>query len=906
MAQRIELASLPDYVAHMQLSPLIEAFRKKKRIVVVAGAGISAAAGIPTFDSMTTASTKIFSSQMYRSDKDTKTLNAAFSDMYNRAQAASPTQFHHVLEAIAKEGRLHRLYTQNIDGLDTQLAPLKTEIPLPFKRPWPRTIQLHGDLKTLKCEGDPRHLSRFDPALFGPELSAPLCTECKVHKRTGKVHILRPRVSLYDEYAFPDADAIGHVVDADMRASIDLFVVVGTALKVSSVKAITKLMCNRVHEKDGKAIWINLKAPTKDLGHYFDLVIIGNCEIVARHVSTWWVDIPLVFSDSEIQQLQDRCKLLFIARSPGAAINRALRELDTESLSKIFQQPENKSKILNIKDNGRSLFASAAGSPISSSGGSDRTAVNKSLPLSSKNSDVMPKLLDCWKIDMSKRLSEVVVPLQDGENGTARTSSTIVTKIINLGYKATFLGESLWRLKPGQYLNDEVINAYLELLQRSIASPSQRIADSFTILATKVNRPFKQLLDTGIYSIYLPINQNYHWTFAVITSKSKNDALCWTYYDSLSGEAPGSLLEWIQNWFPNKKTEELMASPNPIQNNGTDCGLFVLMGIRRLIARRSHLTQAESDTLMPLFRERVLAELLASSLDPSESQYRELERKETNVNETPPQGTKDTEGPEVLPAEPDDHHHDNQSELFIPKPEDSNPSGSRRHERLSPEYFASAFAEEATMLDTLREAVAIERVTQKQYQNPTAENQKSTVENQDLAQLWLMVRTEKRALKQRYIHYEFCRQFWAVMKDCGSSPHDRSPVPEATVLKVMDRLEVTDRAAWKRILKRARKASVWTELIDIFKDDLERPSVVLCAVPKATYKLEALTLSHRKAFLDTIRSRLKVPENGILARLRAASSLYWAVINNGLPTGNLQIESANEDLPFEQKVSSRK
>ena len=45
--------------------------------------------------------------------------------MYHRVQAASPTQFHHLLKAIAEEGRLHRLYTQNVDGLDTQLYTIE-------------------------------------------------------------------------------------------------------------------------------------------------------------------------------------------------------------------------------------------------------------------------------------------------------------------------------------------------------------------------------------------------------------------------------------------------------------------------------------------------------------------------------------------------------------------------------------------------------------------------------------------------------------------------------------------------------------------------------------------------------------------------------------------------------------
>jgi hypothetical protein len=45
MVKSIKLASLPDYVAHLQLCPLINALREKKKIVVIAGAGISDEAG---------------------------------------------------------------------------------------------------------------------------------------------------------------------------------------------------------------------------------------------------------------------------------------------------------------------------------------------------------------------------------------------------------------------------------------------------------------------------------------------------------------------------------------------------------------------------------------------------------------------------------------------------------------------------------------------------------------------------------------------------------------------------------------------------------------------------------------------------------------------------------------------
>jgi hypothetical protein len=72
--------------------------------------------------------------------------------------------------------------------------------------------------------------------------------------------------------------------------------------------------------------------------------------------------------------------------------------------------------------------------------------------------------------------------------------------------------------------------------------------------------------------------------------------------------------------------------------------------------------------------------------------------------------------------------------------------------KKSLKYIAFAFAREATMLSTLREAVAIERATQKQQQN-------LAIENLELAKLWLIIRIEKRTIKQRYIHYEFSRQF---------------------------------------------------------------------------------------------------------------------------------------------------
>jgi NAD-dependent SIR2 family protein deacetylase len=45
MAREVDLNSLQGNDAHLALRPLIDALRQKKKIIVIAGAGISASAG---------------------------------------------------------------------------------------------------------------------------------------------------------------------------------------------------------------------------------------------------------------------------------------------------------------------------------------------------------------------------------------------------------------------------------------------------------------------------------------------------------------------------------------------------------------------------------------------------------------------------------------------------------------------------------------------------------------------------------------------------------------------------------------------------------------------------------------------------------------------------------------------
>lgn len=72
-------------------------------------------------------------------------------DLFQKTRQAEPTPFHDMLAVIAIEGRLQRLFTQNVDEIDTKLPSLATVIPLEEKGPWPTTIQLHGGLDKMVC-----------------------------------------------------------------------------------------------------------------------------------------------------------------------------------------------------------------------------------------------------------------------------------------------------------------------------------------------------------------------------------------------------------------------------------------------------------------------------------------------------------------------------------------------------------------------------------------------------------------------------------------------------------------------------------------------------------------------------------------------------------------------------------
>ncbi|KHO00077.1 Sir2 family histone deacetylase Hst4 [Metarhizium album ARSEF 1941] len=341
---------------NFHMERLLNALRRKKKIVVVAGAGISVSAGIPDFRSSTglfatqrnqhklKASGKhLFDASVYKHESSTSSFHTMVREMSDMTKNAQPTPFHHLLASLAQEGRLLRLYSQNIDCIDTSMKPLHTQIPLEPKAPWPTTIQLHGSLDKMVCTkcGD---IQPFKGDIFdGPE--APLCESCRnldevrtahAGKRSHGIGRLRPRFVLYNEFN-PDEDAIGNVMRADLRARPDAVLVVGTTLKVPGTRRLVKQLCQVARgRKDGLTAWLNIDSEPKipDFKDCWDLVVKSTCDNIARLVSLppWDCEIG---NDYLVSKEQERERL----SSPPAKLEVRLDGTRTPSAEDIQAMP---------------------------------------------------------------------------------------------------------------------------------------------------------------------------------------------------------------------------------------------------------------------------------------------------------------------------------------------------------------------------------------------------------------------------------------------------------------------------------------------------------------------------------------------------------------------------------------
>ena len=188
--------------------------------MVITGAGVSAASGVPTFRGPEGYWT--VGSRVYRPME--LATRAAFDAMPREVWrwylyrlgvclAAAPNPAHAALVRVAARlGDAFGLITQNVDGLPARAGQV-------------RAFAVHGDLRVMR---DGRRLTPVPPALALPDRDAPLDDnrwEALVHPETGRR--CRPHVLWFDEYYEEELYRADSALALAARASV--VVVVGTS-----------------------------------------------------------------------------------------------------------------------------------------------------------------------------------------------------------------------------------------------------------------------------------------------------------------------------------------------------------------------------------------------------------------------------------------------------------------------------------------------------------------------------------------------------------------------------------------------------------------------------------------------------------------------------------------------------
>ncbi|KAE8356801.1 hypothetical protein BDV28DRAFT_126565 [Aspergillus coremiiformis] len=189
---------------------------------------------------------------------------------------------------------------------------------------------------------------------------------------------------------------------------------------------------------------------------------------------------------------------------------------------------------------------------------------------------------------------------------------------------------------PLQWLNDEVINSYLALLVDYLRRTNHNNGrndkpryHAFTTFffsnlrdkgyqsvrrwATRAKVGGESLLDVD--TVFVPVHNSAHWTLIVIKPMERTIE----HFDSLGQANPrhvAIMKDWLRNELGPRYAEEewrVLPSVSPQQDNGSDCGVFLLSTAKAVAIGLEPLSYCARDIV--LLRKKIVAELMAGGLE---------------------------------------------------------------------------------------------------------------------------------------------------------------------------------------------------------------------------------------------------------------------------------------------------
>ncbi len=197
------------------LTPLADAWRSARRVVVLTGAGLSTASGIPDFRSPGGRWERYRPVTLpeFLADEEARARYWRYKgETWEVIRAAQPNPAHHALADLARAGRIDLLVTQNVDGLHERSG-----------FPPDRLVNIHGSDSAVECFACRRRAPRaVAQEAWEAGVAVPRC-DCGAPWKPATISFGQSLVQADLERAFAAAGAC------------ELFVAAGTSLVVGPI-----------------------------------------------------------------------------------------------------------------------------------------------------------------------------------------------------------------------------------------------------------------------------------------------------------------------------------------------------------------------------------------------------------------------------------------------------------------------------------------------------------------------------------------------------------------------------------------------------------------------------------------------------------------------------------------------
>ncbi|EDV23909.1 uncharacterized protein TRIADDRAFT_26603 [Trichoplax adhaerens] len=225
-----------------------------KNIIVMTGAGLSTAAGIPDFRSPDIGLfTKVMQKYQVTSPELVFSIDyfhenpSVFYEMSRGMTETDykPTIAHYFLKLLADKNLLLRHYTQNVDGLDLAAGLSEDKV-----------VTAHGTMYTAHCTTSECHTKYTlewlkQQLLKTPDITVPRCDKCQ--------GVIKPDVVLYGEQL---PNKFFTMRSADFP-NCDLLIIMGTSLKVEPFASLVEHV-----PEHAPRLLINLEETGQDHGMF--------------------------------------------------------------------------------------------------------------------------------------------------------------------------------------------------------------------------------------------------------------------------------------------------------------------------------------------------------------------------------------------------------------------------------------------------------------------------------------------------------------------------------------------------------------------------------------------------------------------------------------------------------------